>query len=125
MATIDAQKVAIAEDEGFKRSVGANRLALEEKILNLERAVKFWDEAAERMTIVRRAETKELAESLVAVETSKSQAQIGWDRHEKLSEQLKAVQSDLVKAKEAHAREESNFRNHRWGNGEILLRMHS
>ena len=87
--------------------------------------MKFRDEAAECMTIVCGAETKELAESLAAAETSMSQAPIAWDRHEKLSEQLKAVQSDLAKAKEAHAREESNFRNHRRGNDEILLQMHS
>ena len=39
--------------------------------------------------------------------------------------QLREVQSDLAKAKEAHASEESKFRNHRRCNDEILLQMHS
>ena len=43
--------------------------------------MKFRDEAAERMAMVRRDETKKLAESLATAETSKSQAQIAWDRH--------------------------------------------
>ena len=94
-------------------------------IRNLEGAVKFRDEVAERMNIVRRAEAKELAESRAAMETSKSQAQIAWDRHEELSRQLKAVQGDLAKAKEAHAKEESDFRNHRRGNDELLLQLHA
>ena len=47
--------------------------------------MKFWDEVAERMNIMRWAEAKELAESRAAMETSKSQAQIAWDRHEELS----------------------------------------
>ena len=103
MANIDAQKAALAEAKESKRNAGARRLSLEEKIRNLESAVKFRDEAAQRMTTMRRAEAKELAESLAAAETSKSQAQIAWDLHEKLSEQLKEVQSDLARAKEAHA----------------------
>ena len=106
-------------------SAGARRLVLEETIRNLEGAVKFWEEATERMAIVRWDEAKKLAESLATAETSKSQAQIAWDRHEKQSEQLKEVQGELAKAKEALATEASNFRQHRWGNDEILLQMHS
>ena len=87
--------------------------------------MKFRDEAAERMTIVRRTEAKELAESLAAAATRKSQAQITWDRHEELSKQLKVVQSDLVKAMGAHTKVESDFRNHRRGNDEILFQMHA
>ena len=41
VATIDTQKAALVEAEGFKRSTGARRLALEEKIRKLESAVKF------------------------------------------------------------------------------------
>ena len=59
------------------------------------------------------------------METSKSQAQIAWDRHEELSNQLKAVQGDLAKAKEAHAKEERDFCNHRRSNDELLLKMHA
>ena len=58
---------------------------------------------------------------MATAEISKSQAQIAWDRHEKLSVQLKEVQGDLAKTKEAHATKESNFRNHRRSNDEILL----
>ena len=83
--------------------------------------MKFRDEAAERMAIVHRDVTKKLAESLATAETSKSQAQIAWDRHEKLFVQVKEVQSDLAKAKEAHNQEERKFRNHLWSNDEILL----
>ena len=85
VATIDAQKAALAEAEESKKNVGTRRLSLEEKIRNLENAVKFRDEAAKRMAIVRRDEAKKLAESMATAETSKSQAQIAWDRHEKLS----------------------------------------
>ena len=35
------------------------------------------------------------------------------------------VWSDLAKAKGAHAKEESDFHNHRWDNDEILLQMHA
>ena len=48
--------------------------------------MKFRDEAAKRMAIVRQGETKKLAESLATAETSKSQAQITWEQHEKLSD---------------------------------------
>ena len=41
VATNDVQKAAIAEAEEFKRSAGARRLMLEEKIRNLERMVKL------------------------------------------------------------------------------------
>ena len=75
-ATVDAQKMALAEAEEFKKSAGAHRIALEEKIRDLMGAVKFQDEATERMNIVRRTEAKELAENRAAMETSKSQAQI-------------------------------------------------
>ena len=53
--------------------------------------MKFRDEATKRMTIVRQIEAKEHAERLAAMEASKSQVQIAWDNHEKLSEQLKEV----------------------------------
>ena len=66
--------------------MGAHRVELEKKINILEEAVKFRDEAAKRMAIVRQGETKKLAESLATAETSKLQAQIAWDRHEKLSD---------------------------------------
>ena len=59
------------------------------------------------------------------METRKSQAQIAWDRHEELSNQLKAVQGDLARAKEAHAKEERDFRLHRRSNDELLLKMHT
>ena len=72
VATVDAQKVALAEAEESKKIAGAHRLELEERIRNLEDAVKFRDEAAESMAIVRRDESKKLAESLATVETSKS-----------------------------------------------------
>ena len=84
-------------------------------------AVKFRDEATERMNIVRRTEAKELAENRATMQTSKSQAQIAWDRHEELSNQLKAVQGDLAKAKEAHTKEERDFRLHRRSNNELFL----
>ena len=87
--------------------------------------MKFRDEAAKRTTIVRREEGKKLAENLATAETSRSQAQIAWDHHEKLSDQLKEVQGDLAKAKEAHAKEANDFRRHRRGNDEVLLQMHS
>ena len=73
VATIDAQKAALAGAKEFKKSTGAHRLALEDKIRNLEGAVKFRDEASERMTIVRWTKSKELAESRAAAETSKLQ----------------------------------------------------
>ena len=56
--------MALAKAEEFKKSAGARRLALEEKIWNLESTVKFRDEAAERMAVVHRDKTKKLAESL-------------------------------------------------------------
>ena len=98
---------------------------MEKKIKTLEDAVKFRDEAAKRMAIVRQGETKKLAESLVTAKTSKSQAQIAWEQHGKLSDQLTRVQADLAKAKEAHAKEVDDFRRYRRGNDEILLQMHS
>ena len=52
------------------------------------------------MNIVRRAEAKELSENRAAMESSKSQAQIAWNRHEELSNQLKAVLGNLAKVKE-------------------------
>ena len=87
--------------------------------------MKFRDEAAKRMNTVRRAEAKELTENQAAMETSKSQAQIAWDRHEELSKQLKVVHGDLAKAKQVHANEESDFRNLQRGNDELLLQMHA
>ena len=103
VATIDAQKAALAEAEESKKNAGAHRLKLEKKIRTLEDAVKFRDKAAKRMIIVRRDEAKKLTESLATAETSKSQAQIAWEQHEKMSDQLKEVQEDLAKVKEAHA----------------------
>ena len=91
VATVDTKKAALAEAEESKKSAGACRLRLEEMIRTLEDAVKFRDEAAERMAIVRRDEAKKLAESLATAETSKSQAQIAWDRHEKLSDRKSVV----------------------------------
>ena len=88
----------------FKKNAGAHRVALEEKIQDLKGAVKFRDEATERMDIVRRAEAKELAENWAAMESSKPQAQIAWDRHEEMSNQLKVVQGELAEAKEALAK---------------------
>ena len=76
IATIDAQKTTLAEAEEFKKSAGSHHVVLEEKIRNLEGAVKFRDEAVESMKTVWRAEAKELAENREAMETSKSQAQI-------------------------------------------------
>ena len=101
MVTIDTQKNALAVATEFKKKTGAHRLELEKKIKTLEDAIKFRDEAAKRMTIVRQDEAKKLAESLATAETSKSQAQITWDRHEKTSNQLKEAQEDLANAKEA------------------------
>ena len=40
-ATVDAQKMALAEAEEFKKSAGAHRVALEEKIRDLEGAMAF------------------------------------------------------------------------------------
>ena len=40
-ATINAQKIALAEAEEFKKCAGAHRVALEEKIRDLKGAVKF------------------------------------------------------------------------------------
>ena len=125
MATIDTQKKALAAAEDFKKKAGAHRLELEKKIKTSEDAVKFRDETAQRMTIMRQGEAKKLAESLATVETSKSQAQIAWDRHEKTSNQLKEAQEDLAKAKEAQAKEADDFRRHRQENDKILLQMHS
>ena len=124
-AIVDTQKIALAEAEEFKKNAGAHRAALEEKIQDLNGAVKFQDEAIERMNIVRRAEAKELAENQAAMETSKSRAQIAWDWHEELSKQLKTVQDDLAKAKEAHAKEERDFRHYLRSNDELLLKMHA
>ena len=53
LATIDTQKTALATAEESKKNLGAHRLELEKKIRTLEDAVKFRDEAAKRMTIVR------------------------------------------------------------------------
>ena len=82
MATINTQKKALVAAEDFKKKAGAHRFELEKKIKTLEDAVKFRDETAQRMTILRQDEAKKLAESLATAETSKSQAQIAWDRHE-------------------------------------------
>ena len=72
VATIDTQKAALDEAEEFKKSSGARRLELEGRIRNLEDAVKFRDEAAERMAIVHPDEAKKLAKSLATTQTSKS-----------------------------------------------------
>ena len=59
------------------------------------------------------------------MEVCKSQAQIAWHTCEELSAQLKTMQSELDKSKAAFDQEERQFRLHRRGNNELLLRMNT
>ena len=86
LTTIDTQKAALTAAEESKKNLGTHRLELEKKVRTLKDAVKFRDDAAKRMTIMRQDEAKKLAESLATAETSKSQAQIAFDYHETLIE---------------------------------------
>ena len=96
-AAIDAQEKALAVAEEFKKNADARRIALEGMIKKLEEGVVLRDEAAGRMSIIRRTEAKELADGRAAMEVCKSQVQIAWDQHKKVSAQLKVAQevSDL------------------------------
>ena len=67
------------------------------------------------MNVVHWTEAKELADGRAAMEACKSQAQIVWDQHEKVSDQLKAAQDELTKTKAALDKEERQFRLHRRG----------
>ena len=109
----------------FKKDADARRMALEGKVQELEEAVAFRDEAAEHMNVVRRNEAKGLADGRAAMEACKSQAQIAWDQHEKVSDQLKVAQDELAKTKTTLDEEERRFRLHRRDNGELLLYMHT
>ena len=82
-ADIEAQKKALASAEEARKRADAHRTTLEKKIKELGEAIAFRDEAAERMSVVRRAEAKELADGRAALEVCKSQAQITWDQNEK------------------------------------------
>ena len=59
------------------------------------------------------------------MEACKSQVQIVWDQHEKVSDQLKASQDELVKTKAALDKEERQFRIHWRGNNKLLPQMHT
>ena len=90
-ADIEMQKKTLASAEETGKRADAHRAALEKKIKELGEAIAFRAEAAERMSIIRRTEAKELVDGRAAIEVCKSQAQITWDQHEKMTAQLKAA----------------------------------
>ena len=92
-------------------------------IRELGEAITFRDEAAERMNIIRWTEARELAEGRAAMEVCKSQVQIAWDQHEKLSDQIKAVQNELAENKGALDQEKKQFKLHQRGDNELLLQI--
>ena len=55
------------------------------------------------MSVVRRAEAKELADGRAALEECKLQEQIAWDQNENSTVQLKVAQKELGETKAALA----------------------
>ena len=71
-ADIETQMKTLASAEETGKRADAHRAALEKKIKELGEAITFRTEAAERMSIIRRTEAKELADGQAAMEVCKS-----------------------------------------------------
>ena len=64
----------------------------------LDGMIKFKDEADALRDILWKKELEELKVGKETIEASRSQAQIAWDQHEKVSSELAAVRGELEKA---------------------------
>ena len=96
---------------------------MERKIRELGDAIDFWKDKDARLTVLRKKETKELADGRAAMEASKSQAQIAWHQHEQVSNQLTGVRAELAEAKDALEKEQRRFAHHRRDDHNVLLQM--
>ena len=85
------QREALLTKERSRRDVAA-------RCKDQEDRMKFRDEADARRDIVRQKELKDLESGKEEIKSCRSQAQITWDQHEKMSSKLVEVRGELEKA---------------------------
>ena len=73
----------------------------EARCKELEGMVEFRDAADARRESIHKQEVEELERDMKTIEDSRSQAQIAWDQHEQVSNELAAVRGELGKAQAA------------------------
>lgn len=95
----------------------------EARCKELEGMVKFRDEADARRESLRKQEFEELEKDKETIEDNRSQAQIAWDQHDKVSNELAAVRGELEKAQSALQEESRKFTLQRHEVNNILLQL--
>ena len=85
--------------------------------------VKFRDGADARRESIRKQEFEKLERDRKTIEDSRSQAQIAWDQHEHVSNELAAVRGELEKAQAALQEESRKSMLQRWEVNNTLLQL--
>ena len=85
--------------------------------------IKFRDEADARRDILRKKDLEELKAGKETIEASRSQAQITWDQHEKVSSELAVVRGELEKSLADLQEETQKSMLHRREINNVLLQL--